>query len=198
MLTPLRRSAQKVVPWINGQGVTREVLVVPGPTPGRFAWRISIATIDRPGPFSTYPGVDRTIMVIDGAGMILRVDGVPHRVERPYEPIEFAGEAAVVCTPLGGTIHDFNVMTDRSVCADRTAVLRLVIGESRPRSMPGQGLLACLAGRLSLAAGDAPAIVLEPWDAVLVEKEPDMTVTAMSNAAAIWVTVTPRATGAAP
>ncbi|MGH6718333.1 MAG: HutD/Ves family protein [Alphaproteobacteria bacterium] len=181
----LRRATQRVVPWRNGHGTTREIHVAPGPSPDRFAWRVRIATIDRPGPFSPYPGVDRTIMVIDGAGMILTIDGVPHRVEERFLPFGFRGESAVVCSPLGGRIHDFNVMTDRTLCSARVAVIRLAEGEVRTRAAPGSGLLACLAGKVSVSvAGQAPA-ALDPWDCVLFDGDggADFTIAADIQAA---------------
>ncbi|MSP83745.1 MAG: HutD family protein [Alphaproteobacteria bacterium] len=178
----LRRADQRVVPWRNGQGTTREVHVAPGPSPDRFAWRVSIATIDRPGPFSPYPGVDRTIMLIDGAGMILAVDGIAQRIEERFLPFGFRGESTVVCTPLGGRIHDFNVMTDRTLCSTRVAVSRLAEGETRSRPAPGSGLLACLTGKVTVAGADP--IALGPWDCLLFDgrEDADVTLTAVTNA----------------
>ena len=43
------------VPWRNGGGVTRELLA--WPSPGDWALRISVAEVERDGPFSRYPGV---------------------------------------------------------------------------------------------------------------------------------------------
>lgn len=50
------------MPWRNGLGVTTEVLVQPPDASAGFAWRISVATITRAGPFSPFPGYDRTIL----------------------------------------------------------------------------------------------------------------------------------------
>jgi len=73
-----------VVPWRNGGGVTREVAV--GGSGGQdFNWRISIADVNVPGPFSTFPGVDRIITLVDGVRMDLLIDGVEH-VLGLYEP----------------------------------------------------------------------------------------------------------------
>ncbi|MFQ9621820.1 MAG: HutD family protein [Enterobacteriaceae bacterium] len=41
------------MPWKNGQGVTREVARYP--EAGEYDWRISLATIRQPGPFSAFP-----------------------------------------------------------------------------------------------------------------------------------------------
>ena len=75
----IRAEEHRVVPWKNGGGITREVLVEPDPAdPAQFLWRISIATVAAPGPFSLFPGVDRSIAVLEGAGLRLDVDGEAH------------------------------------------------------------------------------------------------------------------------
>jgi environmental stress-induced protein Ves len=61
------------MPWKNGLGVTREVARYP--ESGEYEWRISLATIRQPGPFSTFPGYLRNISVLEGGGMYLTIDG---------------------------------------------------------------------------------------------------------------------------
>jgi len=39
------------VPWRNGGGLTREIARAAGRTSQDWAWRVSIAEIDRGGPF---------------------------------------------------------------------------------------------------------------------------------------------------
>ncbi|OJT17017.1 hypothetical protein BO221_47220 [Archangium sp. Cb G35] len=69
------------MPWKNGGGVTRELWKLPHPfDPARFLARVSIATVGASGPFSVFPGVDRTLMILEGAGhgtgcVVLRVGG---------------------------------------------------------------------------------------------------------------------------
>ena len=47
----------KASPWKNGGGVTREIAkgAAAGPDDD-WGWRISIAEVERDGPFSTFPG----------------------------------------------------------------------------------------------------------------------------------------------
>ena len=54
-----------VVPWRNGGGVTREILASGGSGSDGFDWRISIADVSEPGPFSAFPGFDRVITLDD-------------------------------------------------------------------------------------------------------------------------------------
>jgi environmental stress-induced protein Ves len=59
-------------PWKNGGGQTRELVCQPaGASLQDFDWRISVATIAASGPFSSYPGVDRSITLLAGDGVLL-------------------------------------------------------------------------------------------------------------------------------
>ena len=133
-------------PWKNGGGVTREIACAPaGAGLGSFDWRASIATIDRPGPFSAFPGVDRVIMLLEGAGVRLHAPqaGIDHRLDRPHAPFAFAGDAALECELLGGASTDFNLMWRR----DRLrAEVRVLHGEGHVAPAE-QGLLLALRGR---------------------------------------------------
>jgi len=60
-------------PWKNGGGATRELACWPsGAGMHDFEWRVSVATIAAPGPFSAFAGVDRQIMLLDSDGVHLR------------------------------------------------------------------------------------------------------------------------------
>lgn len=140
-------------PWKNGGGTTREIVCSPaGADMDGFDWRVSIATIDRPGPFSAFAGIDRVIMLLEGAGVRLHSqDGrIDHRLDLPHVPFAFAGDATLDCDLLGGTSTDFNLMTRRGrVSAD----LRLL--RERDHIAPAErGLLMVLGGRWRLDAFD--------------------------------------------
>ncbi len=53
--------------WRNGAGETREICCFP-PATRDFYWRASIATIASNGEFSSFPGVDRVITLLEGGG----------------------------------------------------------------------------------------------------------------------------------
>ena len=135
-------------PWKNGGGHTRELACwPPGAGMEGFEWRVSVATIAAPGPFSAFAGVDRRIMLLDGDGMQLRArDGsLDHRLDRRWQPLAFAGEVAVDCTLLGGTSTDFNLMLRRGRWRGEVQVVR---DPRQPGSTPA-GLCLVLAGRWS-------------------------------------------------
>lgn len=94
-------------PWRNGGGSTRELLV--WPSAGDWTVRVSVAEIDRCGPFSAYPGVDRWFAVLSGAGVLL--NDQPRRVQD--DVLQFAGEAAPDCRLIDGPTQDFNLMHRR-------------------------------------------------------------------------------------
>ena len=109
---PVLRHRDRVAgPWANGGGITYEVLRSPQGA-ADFDWRLSIAEIASNGPFSTYPGVDRVLILLRGA-MDLEIDGMSHEVPR-FSPIEFAGESHVEARLSQGPTMDLNVMTRRS------------------------------------------------------------------------------------
>jgi environmental stress-induced protein Ves len=142
--------------WKNGLGVTREVAIDPPETAmseAAFRWRLSIADVAQSGPFSTFPGVDRTIMVIKGNGMVLSVAGrPPQRIDRCFAPYEFPGDAATECELIDGPIQDFNLMVNRALLSARTEVRKLSQGEDIPL-IGGFCILYLLAGDAQLRLG---------------------------------------------
>jgi uncharacterized protein len=112
----LRALDYQQVPWKNGGGVTREVLVSwHDDRQLAWDWRISIATVAQSGPFSNFPGIDRSIAVLDGEGMTLRLSGKRTvQLDQSTDPFAFSGEDAVMCDTLSGPTTDLNVMTSRA------------------------------------------------------------------------------------
>src|ERR1700722_12611735 len=92
----LRAAARIAVPWKNGGGVTRDVIVSPaGATLDNFDWRISIAEIAASGPFSRFPGIDRKLAVLEGK-VALTVEGSAPVVLDPHAAaLDFHGKNAV-------------------------------------------------------------------------------------------------------
>lgn len=101
------------MPWKNGTGSTDEICLLP-PDASRdaFELRVSRAIIATSGLFSAFPGVERTITVIEGEGLALEFDdhtvdlttGQPHRFDSGLTPVG---------VPKGGTVRVVNVMAAR-------------------------------------------------------------------------------------
>ncbi|MBB3226171.1 hypothetical protein FHW69_000761 [Luteibacter sp. Sphag1AF] len=146
-MTIIRAESLVSVPWKNGGGTTRVIATDrENATLDDFHWRVSIAQVDTASPFSVFPGIDRTIVLLNGAGFHMTLDGKErHALTTPYEPFEFAGESRVDIELAGGPTQDFNLMTRRphargfvAVCAgnvtlsasDSIALAYLVVGEA--------------------------------------------------------------------
>lgn len=163
----LRAADRTAVPWKNGGGVTREIAAAPeGSGTEDFGWRVSLAEVAADGPFSEFPGVDRTLTLAEGAGMDLTVSGVPRRVDERYAPCDFPGDEPTGCRLLGGPVVNFNVMYRRGRVEADTAVVRGGLA----LAVPPQTVLLVVAlegpARLDHAGG---TIGLGPYDAALLE-----------------------------
>jgi environmental stress-induced protein Ves len=135
-------------PWKNGGGTTREIVCYPlGASLDSFDWRVSVANIASSGPFSAFSGVDRQIMLLDGDGVHLRGEGIDHKLDVPYQPFAFSGDAPLDCAMLGGASTDFNVMTRRGRWRADLRVLR----DASEAVASQAGLLMVLEGEWQLA-----------------------------------------------
>ncbi len=95
-------------PWKNGGGVTRTLAADPA---GR--WRVSIADIERDGPYSRFPGYDRVSVVLAGEGVMLQGEGVAAVPLRLREPAVFGGDALLQSTLVGGPVQVLNLFVLR-------------------------------------------------------------------------------------
>jgi uncharacterized protein len=127
--TPERFDLRHIAPqpWKNGAGLTREIAIGPkGAGAGSFDWRFSLAEVERDAPFSAFPGIDRCIVLLRGAGMRLRSAGgeIDHRLEQPLTPFHFSGDKPLSAALVAGASSDFNVMTRRGVWAAEVTTQR--------------------------------------------------------------------------
>ncbi|MET9885401.1 HutD family protein [Streptomyces sp. NPDC006430] len=162
----LRAGDRTAVAWKNGGGVTREIEVWPehaGMTD--FAWRVSLAEVAADGPFSAFPGVDRTLTLAEGAGMDLTVAGARRLVDERYAPQDFPGDAPTDCRLLDGPVVNFNVMYRRDGPPVDTAVVR---GALALTAAPEETLLVVALGCPAELDSGAGPVALGPYDAVRV------------------------------
>ena len=123
----------RTMPWKNGGGLTREIAKDESSDPP--AWRISIATIDRSGPFSHFTGYDRTMVPLSGVPFELHFRDHDTIVMRElYHSVSFRGEWETECRLLAGPAEDLNVMTLRSSLAHRVQILDVANEEVRLES----------------------------------------------------------------
>ncbi len=112
-------------PWRNGGGRTTEIVSYPpGAGPNAFDWRVSIAEVDRDGPFSTFPGVDRILVLLAGDGLRLEGTGAPIELRACGEPYAFDGGTPLRCALLGGPVEVFNLMVRHARMRGEVVVAR--------------------------------------------------------------------------
>ncbi len=116
-----RFSEHRAMPWANGLGTSYEVASDRN-VDGVWTWRVAIAPVVADGPFSAMPGVDRELVVIEGNGMELEVDGesvecLPGRVAR------FTGDSATFARLVDGSLVDLGLMTVRGVVTGSMVVV---------------------------------------------------------------------------
>jgi environmental stress-induced protein Ves len=142
-------------PWRNGGGVTRELLAWPPGAGGGWLVRVSVADIERDGPFSAYPGVQRGFAVLEGAGVVLDFGARELTLTTASAPLHFDGAEAPGCRLVRGPTRDLNLMALAS--AGEAHVHDVVEGvawapESRLR---WRGIFTATPARLTVEHGQA-------------------------------------------
>ncbi len=175
------------VPWKNGGGVTREVVISPAAAGlERFDWRISTAEVRFPGPFSAFPGIERTLCVLEGQ-LALALGGRSAIVlSAASAPFEFAGDVPAHGAPLDGPVIDLNVMARRASFAVR--VRRVRVGAALQISTAVAVLFAL--GALTVAAGGR-RWTLDRWDALRFAGPRDCCLESPQGAAAYLIEISP-------
>ncbi|RMH94095.1 HutD family protein [Lysobacter pythonis] len=147
--------------WRNGGGWTREIALAGDLAD--FDWRLSLAEVERDGPFSLFPGIEREIVLLSGAGMVLDfADGECAGLTPEIPRLRFAGERALHSRLLDGPTTDFNLMWARQRI-DAELWRRPLAGATTVWAEPGETWAVHLvegeawlpdAGDLRLARGD--------------------------------------------
>ncbi|MCU1548361.1 MAG: hypothetical protein JWO29_1312 [Arthrobacter sp.] len=177
----VRYAELKAQPWRNGGGVMRELAGhrETAPAAGSSAqdrtwdWRVGIAEVSKAGDFSSFPGMDLVLTVIDGELLLLKVDGAEHPLEK-YRPFRFSGDADSSGALPTGDIRALFVRTRNGAFKGYTSIIEL----SKKRAHPvfsgqlgvllqGQATVSPGPARETHPAGEDP--VTEPRDAERVE-----------------------------
>ncbi|PTB23844.1 histidine utilization protein HutD [Paraburkholderia caribensis] len=141
-------------PWKNGGGVTREVAAFPeGAALDSFVWRVSVADVAQAGPFSRFAGIDRTLVLLSGAGMLLdEAGGATHTLREPLDIARFEGEMAIDARLIDGATRDFNLMVRRGAATGDVAIWR---DPTHTQLDADVVLLFCAQGELHVATDNA-------------------------------------------
>ncbi|MDB6045740.1 MAG: hypothetical protein JWM63_4291 [Gammaproteobacteria bacterium] len=152
----LRESGYAAVPWKNGGGITREIHRAPADT-AAFDWRLSLATIDRAGPFSSFDGYERTLVLVRGAGVELDfgLHGLA-RLSTVGQMACFDGGWETECTLLDGPATDLNLIVAKERIHAHVRLTGLATAEVIQTSGWTETLVCCLSGSVQVenAAGN--------------------------------------------
>lgn len=97
-------SSVPVEPWRNGGGITRTIAA------RGSEWRISLAQVERDGPYSRFDGITRVSFVLRGSGVVLRHEATTVLLE-PFEAVEYDGGKAWNASLVNGPVTALNVMS---------------------------------------------------------------------------------------
>jgi environmental stress-induced protein Ves len=182
-VTLIRGADLAAAPWKNGGGVSREIAAFPSSGGGQgaasadFMWRVSVADVAQAGPFSRFDGVERTLVLLAGAGMLLDELGeagvaATHVLREPLEIARFDGATRIDARLVDGATRDFNLMVRRDVAQGELQVWRSGTQPDAARSLDGDVvLLYCASGAVSaaLAADPAQAVRLDAGDTLRID-----------------------------
>jgi len=164
----IRRSDYVEMPWRNGGGVTLEIARDPAAGP-KFDWRLSLATIERSGPFSNFAGYLRALAFVSGAGCILSgIEAQPLVLDTPGQFAIFPGATQVMSDLVDGPCCDFNLM----VC-EPGKILSVkhvhVTPDDESLAANYYNAVFCLGGTLECVNTDGQRIAIELNDTFIVD-----------------------------
>jgi environmental stress-induced protein Ves len=185
----LRAAQHRRMRWKNGMGETVEIAVSPDAASlVDFDWRVSMAHVGSDGLFSLFAGIDRTLCVLEGDGIVLAIADRPEvELTLASAPLVFPGDVAIASRLLGGPIIDLNVMTRRG--SFRHAVRRLAIeGSTRMSCDASVTLLLSRSNGLSIKGALGHARLNED-DALIIESHTELELSSASHAFAFAIEI---------
>jgi environmental stress-induced protein Ves len=154
-----------VARWRNGQGETREIARFPAE--GDPAWRLSMATVNAESAFSSFPGVERRLGVVDGGSLSLTIDG-EDVVAHPGGPsVAFHGTDPVSARPLAEPVLDLNLMTGEGFFGMLDPIAAAVL-EPAGQTVLLVSLVDGMRVDVSDGSGSGAPVTLERLDTLLV------------------------------
>lgn len=177
----IRAADYRRMRWKNGGGETIEIAVSPPDSSLEdFHWRVSMAHVASAGPFSHFTGVDRSLAVIAGDGIVLKLGGRGEvRLTQDVPPFAFPGDLPVDANLVGSAIDDLNVMSRHG--RYRHLLSRIQLSGTMVLPRHGDIMIALLrgsgaklrCGRQRETIGDGDTVVLDEAERTKVEIVPD-------------------------
>ena len=146
------------MPWANGRGTSYEIASDRNEA-GEWTWRLAMAPVNEDGPFSRIECVNRSLAVVDGAGMLLSVDRKKLQC-LPMQVVRFRGDAITEATLTDGPILDINLMVRRKEADGEMAII------SEAGLLHGASIVVAIGGSAQVKSTDS-IIDLERHDSML-------------------------------
>lgn len=146
------------MPWANGRGTSYEIASDRNEA-GEWTWRLAMAPVNEDGPFSRIECVNRSLAVVEGAGMLLSVDRKKMQC-LPMQVVRFRGDAITEATLTDGPIMDINLMVRRKEADGEMAIV------SNVGLLNGASIVVALGGSAQVKCGDS-TFDLERHDSLL-------------------------------
>jgi environmental stress-induced protein Ves len=119
-----------------------------------------MADVPASGPFSRFPGVDRSLVLLSGRMELDHGEHGRQALDGPFRPVTFSGDWPTSGRLLDGPCRDFNVMSARGRVTHRLGVLTApVVLPAAPRLV-----VVCLDGHVEIAGQ-----TLGPWELLDLE-----------------------------
>jgi environmental stress-induced protein Ves len=135
-------------PWQNGGGNTEELLAFP--TAQDYLWRMSVASIEKSGPFSIFKNYQRILVPLSGSIILKHSNGkqAPLKKRIPYS---FSGDLATDCTLESKDARDFNLIYKADLMA--AEIFTHTIEKTTSLKISGtQDFIYCIEGELLITS----------------------------------------------
>ncbi len=146
------------MPWANGRGTSYEIANDRNGA-NEWTWRLAMAPVNEDGPFSRIECVNRSLAVVEGAGMLLSVDRKKLQC-LPMQVVQFRGDAITEAALTDGPIMDINLMVRRKKADGEMAIV------SDAGTLAGASIIVAVGGSAQMNCGNS-FIELECHDSML-------------------------------
>lgn len=155
--------------WRNDAGTTTELFIdSPSSSLEQFGWRLSVALVEQPGPFSSFVGYHRILSVLTGKGIEL-IRGTTSELLHPGQALSFDGAESMQSQLVSGPIEDLNIIFNPKLfdCS-----VEWHQGKTQPRQLEtafSTLLVFCLKGELTLVQQDSERYNLGVFEAIRLD-----------------------------
>lgn len=160
----LKNQNYRSMPWKNGRGFTSEIVIFPAESTlekNNFSWRLSSAEVTENGPFSSFPGRERYLAIIEGTGLKLQFENENKLIDQ-NSFLQFSGDSKVLSELVHGKIRDLNLIVKK----ESHQIQFNILNSSMNKSVKGTMIVFVIEGSVTIT--DVRA---EKFDTMIIESE---------------------------